>query len=124
MTWKTDLAPITDMIRYSERAIRHVSGLSRDELQADETRSDALLHALSILGEASTRVSEPTRLRFPEIPWKQIKGTRNVLVHRYDWVNWDIIWSAVTADIPAMLPTLVAIRDTLLAEEPPPPEEV
>lgn len=122
MNHKTDLSPIGDMIEAAERAVRYASGVTLSELIADEMRSDALLRVLGVLGEASTRVSEVNRRRFTSIPWKDIRGTRNILIHHYDLVNWTIVWSVVTVHIPAMLPTLRAIRDTLLAEEPPPSE--
>jgi uncharacterized protein with HEPN domain len=122
MTPRTDLAPVSDMLDAAERALRHAAGLGRDALVADEMRSDAVLHVLTVFGEASVRVSEATRERFPDIPWRQIRGMRNVLVHRYDWVDWDIVWNVLAAHLRPTADALRAMRATLEAEEPPPPE--
>lgn len=70
-----------------------------------------LVRLLEIVGEAASRISPDRRALHPEIPWTQIVGLRNRLIHGYDTVNFDILWSILTAD----LPPLVATLDNILA---------
>ena len=61
--------------------------------------AEDLVRLLEIVGEASKKVSEEIRQRYPEIPWKQIAGTRDRLIHGYFDVDLDIIWSIVADDL-------------------------
>jgi uncharacterized protein with HEPN domain len=58
---------------------------------------------LEILGEAARVVSDTTRDRYPTIPWRQIAGTRDRLIHGYEAVDIDIVWAIVTTDLPALI---------------------
>lgn len=66
----------------------------------------ALTRCLEILGEAASRLSAETRLRFPEIPWMQMVSMRNRLIHAYFDVDLDIVWTTVFEDLPPILPLL------------------
>ena len=66
----------------------------------------AVERRLEILGEAAGRVSEAFQLSHPDIPWKEIKGIRVVLAHRYGDVNLHQLWQALQRDIPDLLPRL------------------
>ena len=62
----------------------------------------ALLKLVEIVGEAATRIPEATHARYPDIPWREIIGTRNRLIHGYDAVDLNILWEIVTADFPPL----------------------
>jgi uncharacterized protein with HEPN domain len=66
----------------------------------------ALARLLEIVGEAAGRVSDETRALHSEIPWPQIIGLRNRLIHGYDAVDYDILWQIITDDLPALLAIL------------------
>jgi uncharacterized protein with HEPN domain len=85
----------------------------RENLESDPVLSLALVRLLEIVGEAANRVSHNTRLRHPAIPWSQIVGLRNRLVHGYDSVDMDVVWMILTTD----LPPLVAQLEAILAAE-------
>src|SRR5687767_10858191 len=68
------------------------------------TRSD-----LDSIGEAANRVSKAERKRHAEIPWEQIIGLRNRLVHGYDSINFDILWQVLTVDLPVLIVILERI---------------
>jgi uncharacterized protein with HEPN domain len=61
---------------------------------------------LEIVGEAAGRVSETTRSRFPQIEWTQIVALRNRLIHGYDEVDCDILWTIVTDDLNPLISDL------------------
>ena len=69
----------------------------------------ALVRLLEIIGEAAKGVSEELRQQYPEIPWKQIAGTRDRLIHGYFDVDLDIIWSIVADDLPILIAGLEMI---------------
>ena len=54
---------------------------------------------MEIVGEAATRVTEPTRTRYAEIPWVRIIAMRNRLIHGYDVVDLDILWQTIAEDL-------------------------
>ena len=66
----------------------------------------AVERRLEILGEAAGRISEEFQLLHSDIPWKEIKGIRLVLAHRYGDVNLHQLWQTLQKDIPALLPKL------------------
>ncbi len=60
----------------------------------------ALIKLLEIIGEAANGITEETQLRFPEVEWSILKSVRNVLVHEYFGIDYDIIWNAIKDRIP------------------------
>jgi len=123
MTQRTELQRVSDMIDAGERALRHTRNLTdSDALMADELRMDAVLRALEVVGEACKSVSQATRERFPTIPWRQVAGMRDRLIHGYDRVDQELVWATLTHFLPSALPELHSVYVILLTEEPPPPE--
>ena len=69
-------------------------------------RTLAVVRLVEIIGEAARAVSEPTRTQFPEVSWRQIVGTRDRLIHGYEEVDLDILWTIVTDDLPVLVAEL------------------
>jgi uncharacterized protein with HEPN domain len=69
----------------------------------------ALTRLLEIVGEAANRLSEDTRGKYAQIPWPQIIGLRNRLVHGYDAVDLDILWDIARQDLPPLIAALERI---------------
>ena len=72
-----------------------------------------MVHKLSVIGEAAARLSDDLRVRNPQVPWPQIIAFRNILVHAYFGIDWDLVWVAARNRCP-LLRTQVA---GILAEE-------
>lgn len=68
-----------------------------------------MVRAIEIIGEAAGKVSAEVRAASPAIPWQAIVGMRNRLVHAYFDVDIDILWAAVTSEVPALLDQLRAL---------------
>jgi uncharacterized protein with HEPN domain len=64
---------------------------------------------VEIVGEAANRVSEATQRAHPDIPWSNIIGMRNRLVHGYDVIDYDLLWDTVTSDLPPLIAALQKI---------------
>ena len=93
---------LEDMLRFCDRVIAYRGVLDMPALQADAMRFDAVLRNLELIGEAATHVPDTVRAAHPEIPWRLVVATRNRLIHGYLGIDDDIVWSIVSADVPAL----------------------
>lgn len=87
---------------HAREAIEMARDRKRADLDHDRQFNLALVRLLEVIGEAAHRVSDEERARIPEIPWPQIIGLRNRLIHGYDEVDFDILWQIVTHDLPRL----------------------
>jgi len=101
------------MLRFINRILALTNGMTRESLETDGDKHDALLHNFIMLGEAANRITREFAVAYPEVAWAQIAGLRHRLVHDYDEVDYDVLWEAMTIDIPALLPRIKAIVDAL-----------
>ncbi len=96
------------MMDAARQAIGFAQGKSRKSLDTDPMLARALMHAILEIGEAAARTSEAGRGRAPEVPWAQIVGIRNVLIHVYWGVDFDRLWKTVADELPALVAMLEA----------------
>lgn len=101
-----DLQSLLDILQSAQIATNYLAERSRNDLETDLQLQDAIVRRLLIIGEASRRVSETTRQILPTIPWAAINGMRNRLVHEYDEVDLDVVWSTVINSLPALIEEL------------------
>ena len=94
------------MLDAAREAVAFAQGRARGDLDNDRQLVLALVKCVEIVGEAATQVTEPTRQRLPEIPWEQIVGMRNRLVHAYFDISLDIVWNTVRGDLPELIALL------------------
>ena len=94
------------MLDAAHKAREFVQGRHRSDLETDEMLALALVRLLEIFGEAAARVSAEVQIQLPAIPWRQITGTRNHLVHGYFNVDLDIVWSIIQHDLPPCIAAL------------------
>jgi len=97
------------MLFYAREAVGLMRDRSRADLEIDRALGLAIIRCLEIVGEAASRVPVAIQQRHPKIPWPQIIGMRNRLVHGYDIVDYDVIWSTVTEDLPPLIAELEEI---------------
>jgi uncharacterized protein with HEPN domain len=93
---------LIDILEAARLAMEYVRGKTREEFLNDVQVQDAVMRRLAIIGEAARRVSEATRQDMPELAWREMVGMRNIVVHEYDDVDLDVIWDAVTRDLPPL----------------------
>jgi uncharacterized protein with HEPN domain len=98
-----DVVRMRHMLDEAHKVRQAMQGRTRDELNQDWMLSYAAQHALQIIGEAASRVTQETREEFPDIEWKNIIGMRQWLVHGYDQVKQDIVWMTVQKDVPLLI---------------------
>ena len=96
---KDDLVYVGHMLDMARKAIELANGKSREEFDSDESLSLAPTHLLQVIGEAARRVSRHFTETHPDIPWRAIIGMRHRVVHDYLFVDQDVVWDVVTADL-------------------------
>lgn len=94
-------------------AIERHRGRDKTTFERDELLQVWFLRHLQIIGEAARTLPADVRALAPEIPWSQIVGMRNVLVHGYFDIDTDIVWDAATRDVPAIKPAVERLLKTL-----------
>jgi uncharacterized protein with HEPN domain len=78
-----DLDCAADILAAARLALNYVEGVACEAFLDDTMRQDAAVRELLIIGEATKRLSEESKVRHPDIPWRQMAGTRDILVHAY-----------------------------------------
>ncbi len=111
MTRHDDSASLRQMLDHSREAVTLVQGRPREDLDRERVLTLALCRLVEIIGEAANRVSQRRRERHPEIPWSQIIGLRNRLIHGYDSINHDMLWQILTVDLPSLTTMLSEILE-------------
>lgn len=106
---KGDAVRLRHMLDAARKAASFVDGKRRNDLE-DELLSLALVRLLEIIGEAAKSVSEETKRRHPDVPWRLMAGTRDRLIHGYFDVDLDIVWAILTEDLPPLIDKLEQIR--------------
>ncbi|HEY7220389.1 MAG TPA: HepT-like ribonuclease domain-containing protein [Candidatus Binatia bacterium] len=101
------------MLDHSHEVVAMAQGKTRQDLDRDRKLNLSLVRLLEIVGEAASRVPKQERDRYSDIPWSEIVGLRNRLIHGYDEVDFDILWQIVTQD----LPPLVTALERILSEK-------
>ena len=109
MTRHDPMVRLHHMLDYSRKAVAMIEGRTREDLDRDEMLCLALTRVVEVIGEAATRVSQAGQQRHGQIPWPEIIGLRNRLVHGYDSVDLNILWDIVQQDLPPLIEQLQAI---------------
>lgn len=98
-----DNAYLLDILEAARLALSYVEGLDREGFLNDTQLQDSVIRRLEIIGEAARRVSEETRQTHSEIPWREMTEMRNLVIHEYDDVDLEIVWSTVQRDLPQLI---------------------
>ena len=104
---------LQDMLENAKRAIQFTAGMNYEVFAKDNKTVYAVIRAVEIIGEAASNIPENVRSKYGEIPWRDIKGMRNKLVHRYFGINMEVVWQTIHED----LPMIIKILENILAQE-------
>jgi uncharacterized protein with HEPN domain len=94
------------MLDHAKEAVSLARGKNRADLDKDRLLNLALVRLLEIIGEAASRIPKNERDLYPNIPWPEMVGLRNRLIHGYDEVDFDILWQIVSSDLPPLIKNL------------------
>jgi uncharacterized protein with HEPN domain len=98
-----DLTRLKHIRDSAKEALSFVKNRTREDLERERMLSLALVRLIEIIGEAANNVSEPCQAQYFKIPWRQIIGMRNRIIHAYFDVDLDIVWQVITQDLGSLL---------------------
>lgn len=98
---KDDAVYIEHMRGCIEKIIEYTQQ-NKDQFYKSTLVQDAVVRNLQVMAESSQRLSPDEKLKYPDIPWREISGFRNILVHGYLGLDLNVIWSVVEQDIPKL----------------------
>ncbi len=104
-----DKSSLIDILNACESIKKYSENKSPEEFFKDEMTQDAIIRKIEIIGEASNRLSDELKNRFPDLPWEKMRGMRNILIHMYDEIDLNIIWDTINKDIPKLNTHLMKI---------------
>lgn len=97
-----DDALLLDMLLYCDEASRLAAAITFSEFEASRLHQLAIFKAVETVGEAASKVSDERRDAMSGIPWPEVIGMRNRLVHGYGAIQLEVVWRTVQEDIPAL----------------------
>ncbi len=102
---------LRQMLSNAQEAVSICEGKTRRDLDLDRLFNLALTRLVEIIGEAANRVPDEVQNKYPDLPWIQMIGARNRLIHGYDSVDFDILWAIVSRDLPIVITRLEKILE-------------
>lgn len=93
---------LSDIVEAADDIARFIEGIEPEAFHSSDLLRSAVVHKLSVIGEAAARLPGEFTGRYPEIPWSQIVGFRNVLIHAYFGIDWDIVWESAKRRCPLL----------------------
>ena len=97
---------LVDVFQAIEKIEQFTRGMTFDDFKDDTKTLFAVIRALEIIGEAVKKIPLAVKVKYKEIPWKEISGMRDKLIHEYFGVNIKVVWRTVKEDIPGIKPSI------------------
>ncbi|MYC30257.1 MAG: DUF86 domain-containing protein [Chloroflexi bacterium] len=101
------------MIQFCEKTLLYTDGVDRERLLAGGPLYDATLWNIALIGEAANHIPAAVKGLGPTIPWRDVVDTRNNLIHHYFGIDDNAVWEIITVHIPALLPQLRGLLESL-----------
>ena len=94
------------MLDNAEEAISLIKGKTRTDLKHERMLELSLIRLVEVIGEAAAKISHDEYDKYSNIPWTQVVGMRNRLIHGYEEVDLDILWDTIEIDLPMLVKEL------------------
>ena len=111
MPHRRDSVFIAQMVEAAEAALEFTDGQTAESFVDDRLVGYAVVRAVQLVGQAAHRVSAELQAAHPEIPWREMIGMRNVVVHDYADVDLSLVWKTVREDLPGLIERLNTILE-------------
>ena len=112
MTQHDDIVRLQHMLEHAREAVAMIEGKGRADLRRERMLELALVRLIEVVGEAAARVSPEGQAKYTSIPWPQVVGMRNRLIHGYDQVDLDVLWDTIEDDLPPLITELKKILES------------
>ncbi|MBF0607565.1 MAG: DUF86 domain-containing protein [Magnetococcales bacterium] len=100
---------INDIAEAVDDAVSFVEGMTYREFQRDKKTIYAVVRTIEIIGEASKHIPKSVKDKAPKIPWSEMKGMRNKIIHEYFGINIRVIWDTVKQYLPKLKPEIAEL---------------
>lgn len=104
-----DVIRLSHMLEAARALIQMMAGITREDFTSDIKLHWAATRGIGIIGEAAARISDDMRRKAPLVPWSQMIGMRNILVHAYFNVDLDMVFDVVNIELPELIPKIEAL---------------
>jgi len=106
---------VKDILQNMLEAEEFLEGMSYEQFISDKRTLNAVLRSIEVIGEAAKNIPDEIRVKYPDIPWKEMAGMRDKVIHFYFGVDKEVIWFVVKDRVPTIRPlierTLREIQD-------------
>jgi len=113
MSKRRDRDYLSDIREAIQRIAAYTAGLNYEQFMQDNKTQDAVVRNLEIIGEATKNLSSHLRRTYAQIPWKDLAGMRDKMIHHYFGINYEIVWTIAKEELPGLLSQ---IQDILTKE--------
>ena len=100
------LGRLQDILKAAQLIASYVQGVTETVFKADIQKQDAIIRRIEIIGEAAVHLSEETRRAIPGLPFRKMRGMRNIVAHDYANVDLKIVWEVATVHVPEVCSVL------------------
>lgn len=103
---RRDKEYLSDILEAIKRSMEYTREHDYNKFLQDKKAQDAVVRNLEVVGEATKNISAKLRKQHPNIPWKDMAGLRDKLIHHYFGINYEIVWNIVEKELPVLLPQI------------------
>lgn len=108
---------ICDILENIELIENTMKDISKEEFESNKDKIDATVRRIEIIGEAAKNIPDTFRAKYQEVPWKDIAGMRDVIIHSYFRVDLNAVWKTIKKDIPELKTKIEKIKKELEKEK-------
>ena len=107
---------LKDILQAIEAIEKFVKDIDFETFKREDMRSSAVIRKFEIIGEATKNISEDIKQKYPSIPWKDIAGMRDRLIHFYHGIKYELVWNTIKDDIPGFKLQIKKVLEDLQKE--------
>ena len=108
---------LNDILEAMSAIEQFVEGVEFEEFKTDDMRSSAVIRKFELIGEAAKSVPESIKQEYPDIPWKDMAGMRDRLIHFYFGIKYELVWNTIRDVIPQVKASITKILEELEEKE-------